>query len=284
MSQPVTLALVLALLGALQAHAQPAHPREPRQRTVALSGNPLEVRIAKGTRTVLVLGVPIRGQAIEVDRALIHIVDTGEHSVIIEPLSEPLPEERWTLRVPLADGKSPEQVEFVLVSHPSEVDTELDVAGRAPPDAACQDTGAPCAAMTPADAVEAGLIDSDGVLTLSTVPFIDSASGFEARASTSYRAGHWVLVEVELIVPPEHPAWTASRATLTSRTGEVRVRAVKVVPSKQYPGQKVRLLVEGDAPPPSAGIEFVLYLYGADGAPPLSISAVKLPPAKENTP
>jgi hypothetical protein len=69
---------------------------------------------------------------------------------------------------------------------------------------------------------------------------------------------------------------------LTSKTGEARVRAVKVSPGKNQ--NEVRVLVTTDPPPPSAGLEFTLYLNGADGAPSFSIPAVTLPPAKEPTP
>jgi hypothetical protein len=70
---------------------------------------------------------------------------------------------------------------------------------------------------------------------------------------------------------------------LTSKTGEARVRAVKVKPGKQSP-QAVRVLVETDVPPDSAGLEFTLHLNGPEGAPSFSIPTVKLPPAKEPKP
>jgi hypothetical protein len=51
-----------------------------------------------------------------VDRARIKVVDAGEVILVIEPLSEPQPGERWMLRVPLADGKEPEVAEFALAA------------------------------------------------------------------------------------------------------------------------------------------------------------------------
>lgn len=80
--------------------------------------------------------VPIRGEAVVVDRARIQVVDTGGRSLIIDALSEPRAGERWTLRVPLADGKAPELAEFALVSRPSEVDMELEVARSEQPEPA----------------------------------------------------------------------------------------------------------------------------------------------------
>jgi uncharacterized protein (TIGR02268 family) len=280
---PATLALALVLLGGTLAQAQPAPTREPRRRSVTLTGSPLEARIATGIRTFLVFAVSIRGKAVEVDPKRIKIVDTGEMSVIIEPLSEPRPGERWTLRVPLADGKAPEVAEFWLVAHPSEVDTEIDVARpeESPPD--CQAPCAPCAAMSAADVIASGFIDSDGVGTRVFRGFKDAATGFESQDGVTYRARNWVLVDVEIIPPPGHPAWRPTGATLTSKTGEARVRAVKIEPGKQYPGA-VRVLVTTDVLPPSAGLEFTLHLNGPEGAPSFSIPAVTLPPAKEPKP
>jgi hypothetical protein len=124
------LALGLCLLGGALAHAQPAPSREPRRRSVTVTGSPVEVRIETGTRTVFVFAVPIRGEAVEVDRARIQVVDTGGRSLIIEALDEPRAGERWPLRVPLADGRATAWAEFALVAHPSEVDTEIEVARK----------------------------------------------------------------------------------------------------------------------------------------------------------
>jgi uncharacterized protein (TIGR02268 family) len=279
---PATLALALFLLGGTLAQAQPAPTREPRRRSVTLTGSPLEARIATGIRTFLVFSVPIRGKAVEVDPKRIKVVASGDEILAIEPLSEPRPGERWTLRVPLADGKAPDVAEFSLVVHPSEVDTEIDVARREESPTACP-TCAPCAAMNPADAIASEFIGKDGVQTRELRGFTDSASGFEWKEGVTYRAAGWVLVDVEIIPPPGHPAWRPTGATLLSKTGEARARAVKVAPGRNSPGA-VRVLVTTDPPPPSAGLEFTLHLNGADGAPSFSIPSVTLPPAKEPKP
>jgi len=275
---PATLALVLLLLGGTLAQAQPAPTREPRRRSVTLTGSPLEARIATGIRTFLVFSVPIRGKGVEVDPQRIKVVALGDVILAIEPLSEPRPGERWTLRVPLADGKAPEVAEFSLVAHPSEVDTEIDVARREESAPACP-TCAPCAAINPADAIASGFIGNDGVQTQALRSFRDAASGFDSKNGVAYRAADWVLVEVEIIPPPGHPALRPTGATLTSKTGAAQVRGVKVAPGTLP--NAVRVLVTTDVPPSSAGLEFTLHLNGADGAPSLSIPAVTLPPAKE---
>ena len=281
MLSPATLAFVLLLFGGTLAQAQPAPTHEPRRRSVTLTGSPLEVRIATGIRTFLVFSVPIRGKAVEVDPKRIKVVASGDEILAIEPLSEPRPGERWTLRVPLADGKAPEVAEFSLVAHPSEVDTEIDVARREESPTACP-TCAPCGAMNPADAIASGFIGKDGVETRELRGFTDSASGFESAPGVSYRAADWVLVDVEIIRLPGHPAWRPTGATLTSKTGAAQVRGLKVAPGTLP--NAVRVLVTTDVPPSSAGLEFTLHLNGADGAPSFSIPAVTLPPAKEPKP
>ncbi len=281
MFQSAPLALVLVLLAGAIARAQTVPTREPRRRSVTLTGVPIEARIATGSRTLLVFGVPIRGQAAEVDRARIKVVDTGEVTLVIEPLSEPRPGERWTLRVPLADGKAPSVAEFALVAHPFEVDAEIDVARAEKPGTASPPACAPCAPTSAAAAIASGFIDEHGVQTSTFFSFKDSVSGFKSQPGVTYRAASWVLVDVAIIRPPRHSAWRPAQATLTSKSGEARMRAVRVEPDKQSP-QWVRVLVETDVPPPSAGLEFTLHLHGAAGAPSLSIPNVKLPPAKEH--
>jgi hypothetical protein len=228
-----------------------------------------------------VFGVPIRGEAAEVDRARIKVVDTGEVTLVIEPLSEPRPGERWTLRVPLADGKAPEVAEFALVAHPSEVDAEIDVARAEKPGPPTPPACAPCAPMSAAAAITSGLIDGHGVRTSTFSGFTDTASGFVSKPGVSYRAASWVLVDVEILRPPRHSAWRPAQATLTSKNGAARMRAVRVEPDTLRP-QRVRVLVETDVPPPSAGLEFTLHLHGAAGSPSFSIPAVTVPPAKEH--
>ncbi|WP_225412992.1 DUF2381 family protein [Stigmatella hybrida] len=282
MLSPAPLALVLLLLGGTLAQAQPAPTRELRRRSFTLTGSSLEALIATGIRTSIVFGVPIEGEAVEVDTSRIKIVDTGKRSIIIEPLSEPRPGERWTLRVPLADGKAPALAEFALVVHPSEVDTEINVLRRKEPEPACQTACAPCAAQSPADAVTSGFFDDDGVQTGKVLTVSSTAGGFQARPGAVYRAKGWVLVDVEIIPPPEHTTWRPTGATLTSKTGEARVRTVKVELS-QFSGT-VRVLVETDVPPPGAGLQFALNLHGPEGTPSFSIPSINLPPAKEHKP
>ncbi len=75
-------------------------------------------------------------------------------------------------------------------------------------------------------------IDKDGVGTRQFFTFTDAASGFQSKGGVTYRAAGWVLVDVEIIRLPGHPPWRPTGATLTSKTGEARVRAVKGAPEE----------------------------------------------------
>jgi hypothetical protein len=136
--------------------------------------------------------------------------------------------------------------------------------------------------MNPADAIASEFIGVDGVGTRAFHSFTDAANGFVSNRGVAYRAADWVLVDVEIIPPPGHPAWRPTGATLTSKTGVAQVRGVKVAPGKNP--NAVRVLVTTDPPPPSAGLKFTLHLSGAEGAPSFSIPAVTLPPTKEPQP
>ena len=284
MAQPTTLVLAFVLLLGMKARAQPSPAREQRQRSITVTENPAdprsEIHVAKGVATLLRFKPQINRDAVEVDgRGTRITVDAGDSSIILEPLIDLGPTERLALRVPFADGQ---QAVFSLASHASEVDTRVDVIRREPPATVCQALTAPCAAVTPTDAVTSGLIDERGVQTGAVPGFSDTVSGFESQDGVFYRAGNWVLVEVEIIPPPGYPAWRPTRATLTSKTGTAPVRALMVAPSKQYPGKGVRVFVETDVPSPRAGPEFVLQLHGGDEAPSFSIPTVNLPLAKED--
>jgi len=281
--QPITLVLALALLLGTAARAQPSPAREQRQRSITVTGSPAdpppEIHVAKGVATLLRFKSQLNRDAVDVDGRSSRItVDVGDGSIILEPLSDLGVAERLVVSAPFADGQ---RAVFVLVSSPSEVDTRVDVIRREPPDIACQAPAAPCAAVSPADAVTSGLLDKQGVQTGVVPSFNDAASGFQSREGVSYRAGNWVLVDMEIIPPPRHPAWRPTGATLKGKTGAVRVRAVKVEPGMVFPGEGVRVFVETDVPSPSAGHEFVLRLDGGDDAPSFSIPSVTLPPALE---
>jgi Protein of unknown function (DUF2381) len=88
--QSAPLAVALVLLVGTGARAQ-ATAREPRQRTVTLTGNPAEppheVHVSDETPTVFLFGSEIRKKSVRVDTTRIRVVDAGEQSrtIVVPP-------------------------------------------------------------------------------------------------------------------------------------------------------------------------------------------------------
>jgi hypothetical protein len=274
------LSLGLLLLGTA-ASAQPSLARERRERAVTVTGNPAdpphEIRVAKGIVTVIFLDAPIHRDAVEVEGRGTRVkVDAGDSSVILEPLIDLGPTERLVLRAPFADGKAPAQAVFVLVAAPSEVDTRIDVVRREPPEVACQAK----VMEGPLEFARAGYLDRSGIKTAVIRSHLDVSGDFESVAGVSHLGEGWLLIDVEIINRSGQP-WVPEEATLTSKAGkQVKVRAMTAEPGEIAPGQRGRILVETEAPPESAGREFVLELRGRDGRS-LSIPTVRLLPHQE---
>ncbi|WP_395848338.1 DUF2381 family protein [Cystobacter fuscus] len=113
----------------------PAPPaRERQERQVVVSSSPdepvPEVRVAAGIATTLVFNVPIDRASVEVEgqRTRFRLVDVGERTLFLKPLVPPGDGERLGVRVRYKDGVSPAFAVFALVSHPTVVDTRVDVA------------------------------------------------------------------------------------------------------------------------------------------------------------
>jgi uncharacterized protein (TIGR02268 family) len=268
------------LLGGTVARAQ-APAREQHQRTVTVTSNPAdpppEVRVATGTRTLLLFPAPLRGKVVEVDRTRIRVVDVGERSLVIEALIEPRADERLKLSVPLEQGRA----EFALVTHPTAVDTEIEFLRREQTPAGCEaalrELRARCDAMTPTEFVRAGYLDSTGIVTTRFHGLKGNPSGFESENGVSYRGPTWILVEAKIINRTGQP-WTLKGATLTSKTGRpAAVRGVAAEFRELAHGRDGRIFVEAEVPPPSEGLDFTLELRGADGRR-VSIPTVRLPP------
>jgi uncharacterized protein (TIGR02268 family) len=284
--QPAILVLVLALLGGTAARAQVAPTRDKQERTVNPADPQAEVRIAKGTATMILFPAQIRKKPITVDASRIRVLDVGARSIIVEAVEDLRADERQELEVLFADGKAPERATFVLVTHPSEVDTRIDVVRPEQTDTACQaevrELRARCLAKGPEDFVLLGYVDGGGVRTATVDAHKDTARGFATDAGTSYRGKGWALVEVWIRHLHGPQPWTPSEAALTGKNGE-RLRARLVIEGKgeTAPGKRVRVLVVLEDPPPTAGLVFTLEVLGEDGRSAV-IPEVKLPaPAPE---
>jgi uncharacterized protein (TIGR02268 family) len=222
--QSAPLAVVLVLLGGTVARAQ-ATPREQRQRTLTLTGNPAdpphEVHVAPDTPTVLLFSADILKKTVRVDGSRIRIVDAGERSLIVQPVSALGEGEREELEVLFADGKTPEWAVFALVAHPSEVDMLINVSRR-------ELLASPCLAegrkklRGPEDLLLLGYMDGKGVRTVAMdLTRDDARSGGRMQETTASRSSS--STQPSNFIGSRLPS-TAERALAASLVHGVRSR------------------------------------------------------------
>jgi uncharacterized protein (TIGR02268 family) len=277
--QSAPLAVALVLLAGTAPRAQ-ATAREPRQRTVTVTGNtaepPHEVRVSSETPTVLFFRSDIRKKPVRVDATRIHVLDVGARSIIVQAVSPLRDGERQELEVEFADGKAPERAVFALVAHPSDVDTLINVARQEPAAPACP-AEVRAGVSGPEDFLLSGYMDGRGVPTATIGTTLDDAHGIQSRQGVAYRGNGWLMFQVEVSDMRGPQAWVPTEATLTSKTGEkLRGRVVREEQGEPEPGKAVRVLVVTEEPPASAGLVFILELSGADGRS-LAFPPVKIP-------
>jgi uncharacterized protein (TIGR02268 family) len=280
--QSAPLAVVLVLLAGTVARAQ-ATAREPRQRTVTVTGNPAEppheVHVSHQTPTVFLFGSEIRKKSVRVDTTRIRVVDTGEQSRLlmvqaVSPLGE---DERHDLEVAFTDGKSPARAAFALVAHASDVDTLINVARQEPTAPACP-AEVRAEVRAPEDLLLLGYMGKGGVPTTKIPSRNDAAHGLESGEGVAYRGKGWLMFQVEIRNKRGPQPWVPTEATLTSKTGEkLRGRVVRAGQGETPPGEFVRVLVVTEEPPDSAGLVFILEVSGPDDRslafPPVTIPA-----------
>jgi uncharacterized protein (TIGR02268 family) len=285
LSLPAALAAAFVLLAGAEARAQPSPPREPRQRSVTVTGSPAEppqtIHAAKGVATALIFKSQINGAAVEVDPARVKLLDAGERFVLFEPLVEPSPQAPPLVSVPFADGNPAARAVFVLVSSPSSVDTRLDVELLAPTLEACQtelaQAQARCSKSTPLRFVRDGWLGPEGVITRKLDHCRTGSAttlGLRCAAGTAYLADTWMIVAATFANAPGHPPWVPREVTLKSRTGAPwKARAVEWEPARIAPGTTGQVFVEAERPKDQE--EFVLELRDAMGRG-ITIPQVKL--------
>jgi uncharacterized protein (TIGR02268 family) len=285
--QSAPLAVALVLLAGTVARAQ-ATAREPRQRTVTVTGNPAEppheVHVSHETPTVFLFGSEIHKKSVRVDTSRIRVVDTGEQSrsLIVQAVSPLGDGERYELEVEFTDGKAPARAAFALVAHASDVDTLITVARQEPAAPACP-ADVRAEVRAPEDLLLLGFMDWRGVPTAKILPTADNAQGFESEEGVAYRGNGWLMFQVWIRNKRGPQPWVPTEATLTSKMGEtLRGRVVLEQQGEPTPGRPVRVLVVTEEPPASAGLVFTLEVSGAEGRS-LAFPPVKVPaPAKES--
>jgi len=274
--QPTTPAWGLLLL--MTVTAAEAQSQATRGRSVTLAVNPgeplPEVRVAAGRKTLIVFDAALEKSSVQLDMTRVTLVDVGERSLIIEPVVNPGDNERWVLRVRYADGASPEWAAFALVSHPSEVDMQLEVVRQRQTLESCQ------AEMARQKA---------GGRRAEVWVFADRLRGSSVRSQRirGPKAHGWIyrfeagllLVAQGRLGKGQRP-WTPTSATLRAQEGskeEVRVLSVQVREGPLVPGELPPVAVEAVLPSSAAGASFILELRG-EGGQRLEIDRVFLPP------
>lgn len=293
MSLPVpSLALAFLLVGTA-ATAQPLSPvRERIERRATLPSSPegpvLEVHLAPGAVTLVVFDAPLDKASVELEGrgSRFRLVDVGERLLALEPSGEIGPEEKLGLRARLKDGTT---VALVLTSHPTQVDTRLDVerfrsresllAELAEKEAELSALRARAAAAGPVGLVFAGLLDRKGVRASDfsdAVPPVNK-SGLKLENGVGYRAHSWALVAVQVHNLPGQKPWAPGAARLYGAGGlEVKVLGVHLPRPSLPPGESCLVVVETDRLPAEAGGVFRLELLDKSGGRLLPIDGVKL--------
>lgn len=269
------------------AAAQQSQPvaRERQERQVIIpssSSEPVpEVRVAADIATTLVFDTPIDRASVEVEgqRTRFRLVDVGERTLFLEPLVVPGDGERLGVRVRYKDGASPAYAVLALVSHPTEVDTRVDIARMQRSPAALEAALARCEAGEPANLVLSGRLDRDGVRARRITLSLDSQvqAGMKLEEGTGYRAGTWALATIRVHNLPGRQPWTAGEARLTRANGTpVRVVSVRMDRPQLAPGDVGLVVVETEVPYWTAGEVFRFELREKGGGRHLVIGAVEL--------
>ncbi len=235
--------------------------------------------MAANTATSFVFDATIDRASVEVEaRATrFRLVDPGERTLYLEPFVAPGEGERLVVRVRFKDGASPASATFALVSHPTVVDTRVNVVRRSLTPEGVEPAPVQCEAGGPTDLVLSGRLDLDGV----RARFIDLAqdiqAGMQLVNGAGYRAGTWALVAVRVHNLPGQQPWTAGEAQLTRVDGtRVKVLSLRMDRPRLAPGDTGLVVVETEAPYWTASEVFRLELREKGGGRNLVIGAVKL--------
>jgi hypothetical protein len=264
------LPCLLTLVGGLAFAQAPqaGSPRVPRQRTLVLAedsaGSAYEVRVAAGVLSSVVLEAPL---ALALAKPppwarRFRLAELGEHIIRLEPLEDLQPEERLLLQVPLRMGDSLTPVTFVLLSHPSEVDTHLTM-GLPPPSRGLGprpvETESPGGRMKRLErAVPSG-----------------EHSSLEWEGGTYLRAVRGILLDVELRNRDLAP-WIPGGVRLLRTDGTpVPVHQVEWSPERLGPGQRGRVQVRAGVPSWPPGETLRLELSDEHGARTLFLSGLE---------
>jgi uncharacterized protein (TIGR02268 family) len=281
--------LVLILLSACapaaaQQFPPPARERQERhERQVVIPISPTEpvpeVRVAVGIATLLLFDAPIDRASVDVEGRATRFrwVDVGERTLVLEPLVPPGDGERLGVRVRYKDGGSPAYATFALVSHPTGVDTRVDVVRVQIALETLAAELARCEAAGPANLVLSGRLGVAGVQARRIKIIEDVQAGMWLKEATGYRAGTWALVALLVHNLPGQQPWTVGEARL-SRANGTRVKVVSLLMDKPRlaPGETGLVVAETESPSWTASEALRVELREKGGGRNLVIDAAEL--------
>ena len=243
--------------------------------------------MAAKVTTWLRFDAPIDRASVEVEgRATrFKLVDPGEYTLALEVTVEPGPGEKLSVQVRYEDAGTPAYATFALVSHPSLVDKEVEVARRPRTvealEAELAEKKAELAALRavsgPARLVFSGRLDFEGVQARRIEIPTGPQGGLKVVDAEEYRASSWALAIVRVRNLPGQKPWEPGEARLTLADGTpVKVRSVDMNKAQLAPGEEGLVAVETEPPHWKAGEPLRLELLDKSGSRRLSISQVKL--------
>ncbi|HYO64896.1 MAG TPA: DUF2381 family protein, partial [Archangium sp.] len=241
---------------------------------VSRPGEPVpEVRAAAGVTTWLRFDAPIDRESLELDGlgARVRLVDVGEHTVAVELLQELEPGRRLSVRVRYRDGAAPQQAVLALVSHPTQVDKEVEVVRRPAPPVVLNVEGG-----GPGGSPEQG--DTRGLRATRFRARIPpgNTSGLKVRSSEGYRTTSHAFIRLVIRNLPGQKPWTLGAVRFSCVDGTaVGVRHIRLDKSPLQPGDTGEVVVETEAPVSSQTL-FQLELMDSEGGRPLSLEDVEL--------
>jgi uncharacterized protein (TIGR02268 family) len=240
-----------------------------------------EVRVAAKIATYFVFDAAIDRDSVEVEgRATrFRLVDPGERTLYIEPLEALGEGERLSVRVRYKDGDSPASASFALVSHPTVVDTRVEVVRRpsTPEVQVLEEALARCEAEGPSNLVMSGRLGVEGVRARSAELGARAQAGMEVLEGAGYRAGTWALVAVRVHNLPGQQPWTPGEVRLTRADGtEVKVLSLRMDRSRLSPDDTGLVVAETEKPSWPADEVFRVELREKGGGRHLVVGTVKL--------
>jgi uncharacterized protein (TIGR02268 family) len=229
-----------------------------------------EIHALLGVTTVILFDADIVPASVQVDPTRIRILDVGVRSILFVPLLELGSNERLGLGVRYADGASPGEARFAIVSRPPTVDTVLSVLRRPQPLAECQaelaqarlktgNTEAPLWSVV--NRLAGGSVEKGVIATKRSAEL-----QIDRLDSHAYRFKTGLLITIRVRSRPDQPSWVPVRATLKSQKAStpaldapLTVRKVDAAPAGGF-----EVAVEAGLPLP-VGERYTLELRGAGG-------------------